>query len=117
MEPEELAGAIKRLTDWAEEHAPAPEPELRRRLAEHLAADPRDMPVVSRALQSWDRPNFQVAIDRWTAGREVEVVGLPLMQGYRAGIAELVRGHEWLERNQPGAPEHVAVPLGGSESI
>jgi hypothetical protein len=32
MEPEALADAIKRLTAWAEQHAPEPEPELRERL-------------------------------------------------------------------------------------
>jgi hypothetical protein len=33
MEPEELAGALKRLPDWAAEHASEPEPALKRRLA------------------------------------------------------------------------------------
>jgi hypothetical protein len=32
VEPEELAGALKRLADWAAEHAPAPEPAVRGRL-------------------------------------------------------------------------------------
>jgi hypothetical protein len=32
MEPEELARAIKRLTEWAQEHAPGPEPAIRQRL-------------------------------------------------------------------------------------
>jgi hypothetical protein len=57
---------------------------------------PIDLPVVARGLASWDRPNVQVALDAWTANRNVELVGLPVMQGYRAGIAELVRGSEWL---------------------
>jgi cell division protease FtsH len=117
VEPEELAGALKRLADWAAEHAPPPEPEIRRRLREHLAADPRDLPIVSRALAEWDRPNFQVAIDAWCADRDHEVVGLPVMQGYRAGLSELVGGQEWLNRLQPGAVEHVTVPLGEHESI
>ena len=51
--------------------------------------DPADLPIVSRPLQGWDRPNFQVAIDGWRAAREVEVVGLPVIEGYRAGLAEL----------------------------
>jgi ATP-dependent 26S proteasome regulatory subunit len=51
VEPEELAGAIKRLTDWAEEHAPAPEPAVRRRLRDHLGADPRELPDLATALQ------------------------------------------------------------------
>ncbi len=117
MDPEELASALKRLADWAQEHSPELEPAVRRRLREHLGADPRDMPTVSRSLEQWDRPNFQVAIDAWSEGRDVEVVGLPVMQGYRAGLAELTRGSEWLARLEPAALEHVTVPLGEHESI
>jgi hypothetical protein len=117
VEPEELASALKRLADWAAEHAPKPEPVVRRLLREHLGADPRELPVVSRGLETWDRPNFQVAIEAWSEGREVEVIGLPLMQGYRAGLAELSRGPQWLAQLEPSALEHVTIPLGEHESI
>jgi hypothetical protein len=117
VEPEELADALKRLTDWAEEHAPPPQSAVRLRLQEHLGADPRELPVVSRPLSDWDRPNFQVAIDAWSQDRSVELLGLPVMHGYRAGIAELARGPEWLGELQFGAVEHVTVPLGENEGI
>lgn len=117
VEPEELAEALRRLAKWAEEHAPAPESAVRLRLQAHLGGDPRELPVVSRPLSSWDRPNFQVAIDEWSGDREVELLGLPVMQGYRAGIAELARGPEWLGELQFGAVEHTTVPLGERESI
>jgi hypothetical protein len=117
VEPEELARSLKELLEWAREHAPAPEPEVRRRLRDHLGTEPVDLPVVARGMQVWDRPNLQVAIDAWTPGREVELVGLPVMQGYRAGLAELVRGSEWLAAIRLGAVEHVTVPLGEHESI
>jgi hypothetical protein len=117
MEPHELADAIKRLTDWAEEHAPEPEPAVRARLREHFGRDPAEMPIVARPLSGWDRPNFQVAIDEWSADRDVEVVGLPVMEGYRAGLAELVRGGGWIAELALGAVEHVAVPLGEHDSV
>ena len=117
MEPEELAGAIKRLTEWAEEQAPRPESAVRQRLREHLGGDPAERPIVSRALAGQDRPNFQVAVDAWCSGRDVEVVGLPVMQGYRAGLAEMVRGPEWLDSVELGAVEHVAIALGEHESV
>jgi hypothetical protein len=117
MEPEELADAITRLTKWAAEHAPEPEPEVRRRLREHFGADPAELPIVGRPLAAWDRPNFQVAMDEWAAGRDVDLVGLPTMQGYRAGLAELVRGPQWMSDLKPGAVEHVPVPLGERESV
>ena len=117
VDPEELAGALKELADWAAKHAPQPEPAVRRRLREHLGGDPSDVPVVSRALPEYDRPNFQVAIDAWTEGRDVEVVGLPVMHGYRAGLAELARGSAMFGQLEPSALEHVTVPLGEHESV
>lgn len=117
MRPEDLARAVKELVEWAKEHAPAPEPEVRRRLRDHFGVEPVDLPVVARSLASWDRPNVQVALDAWTENRDVELVGLPVMQGYRAGIAELVRGNEWLAKIRLGAVEHVTVPLGERDSI
>jgi hypothetical protein len=50
-------------------------------------------------------------------GREVEVIGMATMQGYRAGLAELVRGGPWAAAVLLGAPEHVTVPLGEHESV
>ena len=91
---EELADSLKRLTAWAEQHAPAPS----RRCSggcRTIGRDPVDRPIVSRDLAAWDRPNFQVAVDAWSTGRGVEVVGLPVIQGYRAGLAELGRTSGW----------------------
>jgi hypothetical protein len=45
------------------------------------------------------------------------VVGLPVTQGYRAGLAELARGSLFLPNLEPSAPEHVTIPLGEHESI
>src|SRR5215213_196566 len=117
VDPEELASALQRLADWAERYAPNPEPAVRRRLREHFGTDPSELPVVSRPLEAWDRPNVQVALDAWLAGREFEVVGLAVMEGYRAGLAELVRGGPWASAVELGGVEHVTVPLGERESV
>ena len=118
MRPEELADAIKRLTAWAEEHAPMPEPELRERLAAHFGADPAQLPIVTRPLQEWDRPNFQVAVDALLDGRRSHLLGLASMPGVEIGLAELAGTGGWHE-GAIGirAPEHVTVPLGENESI
>lgn len=116
MEPEELAEAIKRLGEWAERHAPEPEPEARRRLRAHFGVDPTDLPVVGRPLAEWDRPNLTVALEEWLGDRESEICGVPVMQGYRAGLAELVRGDHWSPTISLGV-EHVTVPLGADEDI
>ncbi|MEA2218566.1 MAG: hypothetical protein QOJ35_1192 [Solirubrobacteraceae bacterium] len=117
VEPEELAGAIKRLVAWAEQHAPKPEPPVRVRLREHFGCEPGELPVISRPLEAWDRPNLHVALEAWLEGRDVEVVGVSVMEGYRAGLAELVRGGSWSGHVELGGVEHVTVPLGGDESL
>ena len=117
VEPEELAKSIKRLVGWAEEHAPKPEPEIRVRLRAHFAREPGELPVVSRALEAWDRPNLQVALEAWLEGKQVEIIGISVMEGYRAGLAELVRGGTWGSQAQLGGVEHVTVPLGGDETM
>jgi hypothetical protein len=118
MEPEELAGAIKRLTAWAEQHAPEPEPELRELLRTHFAGDPTKLPIVTRPLQAWDRPNFQVAIDAFLADRPSELVGLAAMPGYEIGLAELAGQGGWYDSAiSTRAPEHVTVPLGEDDSV
>jgi DNA polymerase III delta prime subunit len=118
MEPAELADAIKRLTAWAEEHAPEPEAELHTRLRAHFGADPTDLPIVTRPLQAWDRPNFQVAIDAFLAQRTAELIGLSTMPGYEIGLAELAGTTDWAGNAiSVRAPEHVTVPLGEDESI
>ena len=117
MEPEELADAITRLVEWAEQQTPRPPSPLQERLREHFGVDPVDLPVVTRGLEAWDRPNVQVALDAWLEGREFDVIGVSVMAGYRAGLAELVRGGEWAAETQLGGAEHVTVPLGEQESI
>jgi hypothetical protein len=82
-----------------------------------MGSEPRDLPIVSRALAPWDRPNFQLAIDAWSEGLQVEFVGLPVMHGYRAGLAELTRSTPWLDQLEPGAVEHVSVPIGEDASV
>ena len=117
MDPEELAASINRLVDWAEQHAPKPEPPVRVRLRAHFGCEPGELPVVTRSLEAWDRPNLQVALEAWLAGKDVEIVGVSVMDGYRAGLAELVRGGAWAGDVELGGVEHVTVPLGSDESI
>src|ERR1700712_1496735 len=95
MEPEELADAIKRLTAWAERHAPEPEPEARARLQEHFGCDPAELPIVTRPMQAWDRPNLHVAIGVFLEGRAFELIGMSTPQGYELGLNELARGGRW----------------------
>lgn len=118
-EPLELARAVQDLVDWATRSAPVPEPVIRRRLSEHLGADPSAFPVVTAELFPFDRPNFQVALDRFLegTGRESELIGLAVSHGYRMGIAELAQA---TSPNRPVAPdpgpvEYETVMVGSRE--
>lgn len=116
MEPAELALAIKQLNDWARSAAPAPEPEPRRLLREHFGADPRKLAVVSRPLTTWQRPNVQLALDAFLAGRDFRVVGLVASETASIGLSELARGQPGTGDARVGEPEHVSIALGEGES-
>lgn len=95
IKPEELARALMQLQEWASELPRAESPDgLSARLREHLGADAKGWPVVARAVEGYQRPNFQLAIDAFLQGegREAELIGLPETRGYRMGLAELVKG-------------------------
>lgn len=117
VDPEDVARALLSLQEWAQKHAPRPEAPVARLLTEHFGTDPSELPIVSRPLAAWDRPNLQLALDAWLEGRDVRVVGLATMHGYRAGLAELVRGGPWASQIELGAVEYVTVPLGEHDSV
>ncbi len=114
MQPEELAAAIKALSDWAERNAPVPEPVLRRRLREHLDHDPTALEVLSEELSSYDHVNVQVAIDAVSeeAGTEVEVIGLSLERGFRASLAEISQQSGMYGSFEPGPVEYASIDVG-----
>jgi len=115
MEPEQLARAILDLNGWAQRNAPAPEPQLRRRLREHLDADPAELEVVAESLSPYDHVNVQVALDVHLAepGVSAEIIGLSLEHGFRPGLAELAQGGGPFEGAvDPGPVEYVGVDVG-----
>ncbi|MBN9622464.1 MAG: 26S protease regulatory subunit [Actinobacteria bacterium] len=117
-DPKDLARAVVALNEWAQENAAPEDPEhgLSKRLREHLGGETDGLPVVSRGLEGYQRANFQVAIDAFLSadGREAELVGLPMMEGYRIGLAELVKsGHQMHWMPEAGGPiEYEPVDVG-----
>lgn len=118
MEPEELAAAIKKLSDWAFEHAPSPEPEVRRRLREHLGVEPAALQIVSETLGTYDHVNFQVALDAYLDEErpEFELIGLGLDRGFRAGLGELTaESSPYGSALAPGPIEYMGIDVGDRE--
>ena len=114
MRPEELAAAIKALSEWAERNAPVPEPVLRRRLREHLGCDPTSLEVLSEELSTYDHVNVQVALDALSgeAAMEVEAIGLPLERGFRASLAEIAQQTGIYGSLEPGPVEYASIDVG-----
>jgi hypothetical protein len=117
--PQQLARAFVDLQAWAHSHAVDQDTNgLRDRVQAHFGGELGGLPVVSRALAGYQRANFQVAIDAYleSAGRSAELVGLPMMHGYRAGLAELVKGgrhNPWMgEGSESGPIEYEPVDVG-----
>lgn len=121
LSADELALAIRDLTQWAQAQTPAEEPPLRRRIAEHLGCDPSELPVVSRTFSPWERANLQVALDAYLEadGRSHEFVGLSAQRGWHMGLAELAqrpergpRAYVTISGSGAGPQEHITVQIG-----
>jgi hypothetical protein len=119
FEPPELARAIVGLFAWAQTHAAKEDEDgLAERLREHLGSETRGLPVIARALEGYQRVNFQVAVDAYLSveGRRAELIGLPMMHGYRIGLAELINGRRrgpWVSgAGEAGPIEYEPVDIG-----
>ncbi len=114
MEPEELAAAIKSLSDWAERNAPVPEPLLHRRLREHVGTDPATLEVLSEDLSRYDHVNVQVAVDALSGdpGTSIEVIGLSLEHGFRASLAEIAQESRMYGAVDPAPVEYASIDVG-----
>jgi hypothetical protein len=125
LSPGAFGRALHEFLRVSLELAPVKEPEVARRLREHLGAERLDeLPILRRELQRSDHPNLQVALDRLLAGGSwsVEMLGLRSERVFYGsegvGLAILTRGGRQESAGAAiAALEHVTVPLGAGESI
>jgi hypothetical protein len=95
------------------------EPPFVARLAEHLGANPRELPIVAEQFSAIEHPNVQVALDVWARGegRSAELLGMSAEEKRYAGIgmADLispVRGGLMGDRApQPGPVDYANVAV------
>ena len=89
------------------------------RLADHLGADPRGLPILAEQISIIDHPNVQAAVDAWISGddRSAELVGMSAAQKRYQGLAfsDLVTpesGGLMGDRSpRPGPVDYVNVPV------
>jgi hypothetical protein len=125
LSPGAFGRALHEFLRVSLELAPVEEPEVARRLREHLGAERLDeLPILRRELQRSDHPNLQVALDRLLAGDNwsAEILGLRserVFYGHEGvGLAFLARGGRQESIGAAiAALEHVTVPLGAGESV
>jgi cell division protease FtsH len=89
------------------------------RLADHLGADPRGLPILAEQFSTIEHPNLQTALDAWISveGRSAELVGISAEQKRYLGLgfSDLVtpaRGGLMGDRGpQPGPVDYVNVAV------
>jgi hypothetical protein len=90
------------------------------RLARHLGADPRELPILAEQFSTIEHPNVQAALEAWISGdgRLAELIGMSAEQKRFVGLgfSDLVtpiRGGLMGERApQPGPVDYVNVAVG-----
>ena len=94
------------------------------RLAEHLGAAPRTLPIITEGVSTIEHPNVQAALDAWVGGEErsTDLVGVIAEQKRYAGIglSDLITpargglmGEDMVP--QPGPVDYANVAVGRDE--
>lgn len=117
--------AFRAFLEQTVREQPDEEPPFVSRLAEHLGADPRGLPITSEQLPTIEHPNVQVAFDAWISGegRSAELVGMSAEQKRFAGVGlsalvTPIRGGLLGEMApQPGPVDYVNVPVGQGRTL
>ncbi|HTN90537.1 MAG TPA: AAA family ATPase [Sorangium sp.] len=78
LDPSTFGASFQAFLEQMTAQAPAKEPEIRRRLREHLGGDPAQMPVVSEQFAKYEHPNLHLALEAYLGqpGREAELFGI-----------------------------------------
>ena len=116
--------AFRAFLEQAVNQQPTEEPPFVARLAGHLGADPRGLPIITERMSSIEHPNVQAALDAWNAapGRTSELVGMSGEQKRFAGIgmSDLVTpiraGLMGDTAPRPGPVDYVNVAVARGES-
>jgi hypothetical protein len=97
----------------------AEDPPFVARLADHLGADPRGMPILAEQISVIEHPNVQAALDAWISGdgRSAELLGMSAEQkryqglGFSDLITPVSGGLMGDRAPRPGPVDYVNVPV------
>src|SRR5919205_3677384 len=127
LSPGDFGRSLHRFLQASLAQAPPEEPEVARRLREHVGVERLvELPILTRTFGAFDHPNLQVALDQLLAGGawSAQTVGLRWHQALYGGESlvqiVLLAGADAPESGfglTTAALEHVTVSLGPDESI
>jgi hypothetical protein len=120
LSPGAFGRAFRAFLEQAVKEQETEDPPFVARLAGHLGADPRGLPILAEQFSTIEHPNVQAALDAWISGegRSAELVGMSAEQKRYVGLgfSDLVtpvRGGLTGERGpQPGPVDYVNVAVG-----
>src|SRR3712207_5964013 len=120
LSPAAFGRAFRAFLEQAAKGQETEDPPFVARLAAHLGADPRALPILAEQFSTIEHPNVQAALDAWVSGkgRSAELVGMSAEQKRYVGLgfSDLVtpvHGGLMGERGpQPGPVDYVNVAVG-----
>ena len=120
LSPAAFGQALRAFLERAVQGHEVGDPPFVARLARHLGADPRELPILAEQFSTIEHPNVQAALDAWISGdgRSAELVGMSAEQKRFVGLgfSDLVtpiRGGFMGERApQPGPVDYMNVAVG-----
>ena len=122
FEPTEFAQEFQAFLHGVNRLIPSRSAPIRDMLAEHLGADPSELPVLSDRLEAAEHPNLQLALDELVADAGWEVIGLSLglrqHGAFSLGALATDRMAEWgFPSPRPMPVEYVNVPTGPDDEL
>lgn len=123
LSPAAFGRSFRAFLEAAVKGQEAEEPPFVSRLAGHLGADPRGLPILAETFSIIEHPNVQAALDAWTSGdgRSVELVGMSAEQkryeglGFSDLITPASSGLMGDRAPRPGPVDYVNVPVAHGE--
>lgn len=124
LSPAAFGRAFKAFLERALEGEEAEEPPFVSRLANHLGADPRKLPILAEQFSVIEHPNVQAAMDAWISGtsRSAELVGMSAERKRYQGlsfsdlITPVAGGLTGDRAPQPGPVDYVNVLVARGET-
>jgi len=110
-----FAADLRAFMKAVQRATPPPEPTaLARRLAEHLGADPGELPVTVESMASYEQANVQAAMDAYLAldGVTVDLIGVVGSGREHQGFADLIDAARKHGQYDIGAVDYATVSVG-----